>query len=200
MAQTIIALPSLPWRASAFELLRGDEGIGLIGGAEVIVVNQVALWGQEYSFAPRDEEEFRILNSRLTQLAKFGNVFEATPPAYLLSSGYAGADPVVMGVGQLGNTLTCDGVTASTLIVQEGDYIRAANQVLLQTADATSNGSSVVTFNFEPALRKAPTDDTTVELNTPKARFRFVNPRHRVSFDVMGFRTTELLAIESYEP
>jgi len=182
------------------ELLRGDGGISLIGGAEVIVVNQVALWSQEYSFAPRNAADFRILGSRLTQLAKFGNVFEASPPTYTLSSGYAGADPLVKGVGQLGNSLACDGVSNTTLIAQEGDYIQAALQLLHLTADASSDGAGNVTFNFEPSLRKAPTDDTAVEINAPVARFRFLNPRHRVSFDLSGFRTTQLIAVETYEP
>lgn len=175
-----------------------------MSGAEVIVESFEALWAISFSLAPRTESESRILGSRLMQLARLGNVFEAGPPAYALSSGYSGADPLVNGASQLGTTLVCDGVSNNTLIVQEGDYksftIGTNIKLFRFTADATSDGVGNVTFNFEPPLHDSPANNAVVEINVPVTRFRLVEALHVVSVDSAAFRTMSINAVESFTP
>lgn len=201
---TVIALPSIPWNTSFFQLVRGDIPIRLMSGAEVVVENFEALWALSFSLAPRTKSESRVLGSRLMQLARLSNVFEHGPPAYTLSSGYAGAAPLVKGTAQLGTVLEADGVTINTLIVQEGDYMSftiGSNVKLFRfTADSTSDGVGNVTFNYEPPLLDSPADNAPIEIDAPITRFRMVEATSSESVDLAAFRTMNIAAVESFTP
>lgn len=202
---SVITLPTIPWNSSVWNFVRSDIPIKLMSGAEVIVENVLGTtWELGFTLAPRNRSEARVLASRLRGLAKIGNVFESGPPDYILSSGYAGPDPQVVGGSQLGNTLDCSDVSVTTLIVQEGDYmsvlVNTVPQLLEIIADATSDGAGLVTFVFEPALRGSPLDNAVVELNNPVAQFRLVEPEHAVAVDLAAFRTMQINAVESFSP
>lgn len=75
---------------------------------------------------------------------------------------------LVQGASQSGTSLVVDGVTASTLILSEGEFFQVGDEFKRMTADATSNASGVVTLNFKPALRVSPADNATVTFTSPK--------------------------------
>lgn len=85
---------------------------------------------------------------------------------------YSGPDSgetlgAVVGAGQSGNSLDCDGFTPSITVAEQGDYIQVRNQFLRLSADAVSNISGEVTFSFTPALRVSPADNDPVDVSSP---------------------------------
>lgn len=73
----------------------------------------------------------------------------------------------VAGTGQSGISLVCDGFTPNIVVAREGDYFQVRNEFKRLTANANSNGTGVVTFNFRPALRVSPAHTDPVDLVTP---------------------------------
>jgi len=69
---------------------------------------------------------------------------------------------LVMGAGQTGNTLVCDGFPVNSTILQAGDYFGVGDFMAMLVADALTDGSGVVTLEFEPAIRVAFADNATV--------------------------------------
>jgi hypothetical protein len=76
--------------------------------------------------------------------------------------------------GATSMTITASGQSAKTLLA--GDFIGVGSgltqQVVMVTADATSNASGVITVTFEPALRNSLSAGASVVWDKPKALFR----------------------------
>lgn len=197
---TVIDLPNLPWNAATWGLERDDTVVELGNGAEVVVESPRAKWRLTLPLALVRRENFRAIEAALIRLARSSVRFQAGPPDYVLSTGYIGAQPRVAGGGQLGNTLQADGVSASTLVAQAGDYIGVNGQVLMLVADAGSNASGELAFTFEPSLREAPDNDAFIELNSPRCLFRLRNPEAFVNLNVAKLRNTTFDAIETFDP
>lgn len=81
---------------------------------------------------------------------------------------------LVQGAGQTGRSIVTDGWPNSTTVLSAGDYVTINDQLLQLTANVTSNGSGVATLNFEPPIRVAPSDNTSVEYKNPYALMYFV--------------------------
>lgn len=178
----IITVPTVNARNLEMGLLRADTPIELFGGSEVILGSTKALWFVTFPLTQQDMNDIattRSWRSALAQLAKISvNTFQIVPPDWAGNgASYSGSNPLVKGTGQLGLDLDCDGVTASTAIALEGDYIQVGTEFKVLTADANSDGMGNVTFNFEPALRAAPTDNSTVDVKDPKLTLRLLDPR-----------------------
>lgn len=109
--------------------------------------------------------DVRTMMNFLVRTGLYGR-FTMEHPDY---DGPASGEPngAVVGAGQSGKTLLCDGFTPSTLILSEGEYFQVRDEFKRVTADATSDGSGEVTFAFEPALRVSPADNDPVVLNSP---------------------------------
>ena len=197
-----IVLPTTPKFTSAtFNLLRADVPIELLSGAEVIMAFRKAVWVYSFALPAMKIADGRIWSSRLTQLSNLSNTFNATPPEYDgPGTGYSGASPLVMGAGQLGRSLACDGVTASTAILLEGDYFSVNGELKKLTANATSDGSGNVTFAFEPALRKSPANNAAVNIATPSAVFRLAAPEASWDVNAMVVFGLSVAAVESFGP
>lgn len=77
-------------------------------------------------------------------------------------------------MGATSMTITAAGQGSRTLLT--GDYLGVGagvtQQVVMVTADATSNGAGVITVTFEPALRNALSGGAVVTWDRPKALFR----------------------------
>lgn len=123
---------------------------------------------------------------------------KATPRG--LASG-GGGTPVVFLSGQTGRSLTTNGWTANvTNMLKAGDVFKLAghSKVYMLTADASSNGTGVMTLNFEPALRQSPADNEaltihsvpfTVMLSDPELSYETTPP----AFYALAFEVEEAL-------
>lgn len=183
----VITLPQDPirWRASSFGLLRADAVSEKLTGARQVTQYPKALWVGRIAMPPLNDDE----NARgqwraaLAQLSKLGNTFEMVPPDAPAgpATGYAGPAPVVAGADQLGLTLDVDGLTPSAAILKAGDYFHivaaGVKELKIVTGDVTADGAGDATIAFEPALRNAPADDSTVEISAPKTAFALATPQ-----------------------
>lgn len=196
-----ITLPSIGARNVQMRLVRGDQWLEFFGGAGVAIQSTKALWAMSFQLKPYRQSDARAWQAALVQLAKLGNTFQITPPAWQRGTSYAGATPLVAGASQLGLSLNCDGVTASTLIGKAGDYIEIPTtppEMKMLTADATSDGFGAVTFNFEPALRTSPPDNGSLDIVTPIVVMRLVDPEAVWNIDLDDFYGMTINAIESF--
>lgn len=172
--------------------------IDRLGGRQV-VASAGSLWYIKINFPIMEEEEIRSWRAFLMAQAGGIHNFLFGPPGYVGPSVYSGPQPLVMGAGQTGVTLVCDGVTPSTTILKNGEYFSLPNNELkVQTGgDAVSNVSGQVTFTFEPMIRTSPADNAAIEIDAPKAKFALVDPRVGFNYDIPSLINPKpLIAIE----
>ncbi len=86
-----------------------------------------------------------------------------------------GNSATVNGAGQTGNSIDLDAADLSvTNWIRAGDYIslpvNGERELKMCTADADSDGSGLVTVEFEPALRDAATDGNLVRTAASSAK------------------------------
>ncbi len=197
---TVIAIPTVEAVSVEPQLIRGDVALEKMGGSVVIVAPPYAVWTISIPLGTQKLVNARAWFAALVQLSKLSNTFKLMPPGYPgTGTSYSGANPLVMGAGQLGLTLAADGLTPSTAIALAGDFLEVNGEFKVLTANATSNGSGQVTFAFEPALRAAPADNAAIDVKTPKLTLRLAR-----SIATWKYRKTSLLheitleAIESF--
>lgn len=173
----LITIPSTDLLEQSWTLARGDSALETFTGSEVILEDLAAFWLTTFRPLPVQDADARAWGAALARLSRLSNTFEIAPPLYEgNTAGYAGAAPVVQGGSQLGRSLLCDGVTAGATIAHAGNYLEVNGELKRITADATANGSGVVTIEFEPALRESPADNASVDIETPKATMRLLQP------------------------
>lgn len=86
--------------------------------------------------------------------------------------GVGGNTPRVNGAGQTGASLNIDGLPASTNgIWLKGDMFSVNGELKALVAAVNSNGSGQANILFEPPLRAAPADNTTILTDKPTTRF-----------------------------
>lgn len=196
---TVITIPSIDAETLHPKLMRKDVELEYMGGDTSIVAPPYARFAMRIPLARQPLSTAEAWFAALAQLSKLSNTFKLTPPGYNgPSSGYAGADPVVDGAGQLGLSLTARSATPSTLIVKKGNYIEVNTEFKIVTADATSDVSGNVTINFEPALRSSPADGATIYLQTPRLTMRLMKPVAEWDTDSDDLHRIVLNAIEAY--
>jgi hypothetical protein len=159
---------------------------------------------------PVTSDEFREWELAQNLLSDLANVFRFVPPDYRgPSTAYIGATPLVQGGSQLGTSLVCDGVDASTAIAKAGDYAsfdvtsprgNTNAQLFKLAAAATSNGSGVVTLTFTKPIRQAPADNAVVQIFSPTAQFAFTRPLHKTASDSQDFAQFPVESIEQVYP
>lgn len=81
---------------------------------------------------------------------------------------------LVRGASQTGRNIVTDGWPNSTTVLRAGEYVTIEDQLLQLTANVTSNGSGIATLAFEPPIRSAPADNTSVEYKNPYALMYFI--------------------------
>lgn len=202
----LITIPAVPASGFNMQLMRGDIPLEFLAGGEVIVQSTKAVFACDFPLKPLKEADARLWRSVLVQLSKLGNTFKLQPPPYIGSvTGYSGPQPLVKGTGQLGLSLICDIVsTPSTLVAREGEWLEVSNgEFKCLTSDATTaaGGSpNEVTFNFEPALRNAPTDNTACDIITPQLTLRMLSPHVSWANSLGDFHGITIQAIEAFGP
>jgi len=195
-----ITIPTVQAAELTIGLIRNERALDLLGnGGEVIIAPPYARWMVRFPLAAQERADAQAWLGALVQLNKLSNVFQLTPPSYTGPvGGYAGADPLVAGASQVGTSLDCDGVTPSTLIVSAGDYMEVNDEFKMVIADATSDGAGLVTINFEPALRASPSNNATVEIQTPELNLRLREPLAVWNITPSLWYLIELDCIESF--
>lgn len=160
------------------------------------VVNPGSFWGLKFTLPIMKEEEARLWRSFMMALSG-ANEFLYGPPGYNGASVYSGPDPVVKGAGQSGVSLLCDGVTANTTILKDGEFLASANELKVQIGDAVSDALGEVTFNFEPMLRASPADNAVIEIQNPKVKFMLVDGKVGFSYSVPSIQEVKaIIAVE----
>lgn len=73
------------------------------------------------------------------------------------------------------------------------------HQLLMMTANASSNASGVATLNFEPALRFSPANGNSIILSTPSAAFAFAKPDASISYTPPRIGALSLSLVEDIQ-
>jgi hypothetical protein len=170
-----------------------------MNGAEVIIAPNIAFWSVRVPFKVLAESDAKGWTAALVQLSKLSNTFYFPIPDYDgPRNGYAGADPLVNGASQLGTTLIADGVTPSTTILLPGDYMEVNGEFKMVTNTVTSNGSGEVSINFEPALRSSPSNNATIDIQSPVITMRLAQSLVQFDVEILSLYNMALEAVETY--
>jgi len=104
--------------------------------------------------------------------------------------------------GATSMTITAAGQAAKTLLA--GDYLGVGagltQQVVMVTADATSNASGVVTVSFEPGLRNAFSAGSVVTWSKPCALFRRADSKGGWDYEPGVVKGMSLNLLEDWRP
>ncbi|GJL93417.1 hypothetical protein [Hyphococcus sp.] len=205
---TIITLPQDPirWKTSGFGIVRADAVSEKLNGARQVTQYPKALWVCRIDLPPLFDKDNarRSWRAALVQLSKLGNTCELSPPDAQMgiSTGYSGSAPSVAGADQLGLSLDMDGVTPSATIARAGEYFHivaaGVKELKMLTADLVADGSGEMTAAFEPALRNAPADDSTVEIFAPKTAFALATPEAQWQNSIDGYSSFSIEFVEAF--
>lgn len=198
----IITIPAVKASSMNLRLVRGDNTLEFFDGSVVAVQSTKAIWILSFPLVTQklSAGDTRLWWSALVQLAKPANQFKVYPPAWQQGAGYTGANPLVNGASQLGLSLICDGAATSDLVGLEGDPIAVNTEFKILTADANSDGTGAVTFNFEPALRTSPLNNAVVNVKTPEITMRLITPQANITARLPEFFDISIDAIEHFGP
>lgn len=142
------------------------------------VATVAPLWKVNLTFDMQDESAAGVYQALLMQLdgsrnqLSLYNLGRPTPRGTFVGS--AGTNSITTGVAGA-NTITLTNASYASATLKAGDYIGVGSgtttQVVMVTADATANGSGVITPTIYPALRNTVTGGTAT-LQYPRALFR----------------------------
>lgn len=139
-------------------------------GLRSTVVWPFAVWVLEGNLVDYDGANARLIRSFLVQLEGQKNTFRLPVPGHSKpTTGYSGNCLVnnVAGIAARATSMAVDGLTASTAILNEGDYFTVNDELKVATTSVASNASGQATLTFMPPLRKAIADNATVTLQNP---------------------------------
>lgn len=132
-----------------------------------------ARWRATVNFVNLSTDKAAKLRSFLAQMRGQSGRCWLSPSAERLSSGVG--DPRVNGGGQTGNAINVDGFELNTLVVAEGDYVEIDGELKIATADTLSSVLGEGVVSFEPPLVRAPTDNNSIRVISPRCRMRLMN-------------------------
>lgn len=155
-----------------WEQTRMDVEFRSMFGAQAIE-GSAPLWSTTITSSLKRPEQWQALmmqlRGRSNQVA-LPNFGRPAPKGTMRGTMTAGAATQ----GATAMTITASGQASKTLLA--GDFLGVGSgltqQVVMLTADATSNASGVIAVSFEPPLRNALTAGAAVTWDKPKALFR----------------------------
>ncbi len=165
----IITLPSTPgparlsWRLVQPDQLNRSEWTG----ARQVLASGRGWWECDYVLPPVKGDNFNPWRSFFAQMK--GRVNTCQVPVSPTAQSSLSNTVQVNGASQTGRTLATDGWPANSTPLTAGQYVTVNGELLILTADVTANGSGQATLSFEPALRRPPDDNATVEYKNPYA-------------------------------
>lgn len=210
---SVITLPAAARSACSairWEMSRSQTITYTISGVGQVTSLPDRRWNARLSVNPQFATTLMAWTLALDQLSDLTNVFALGPPHYTApASGYAGANPAVMGASQLGLSLIVDGVTPSAQILTAGDYLswdttsarsNTNRQLNRAASNVTANGSGVATIPLVYPIRQAPADNATVQIQTPTAFFTLTTPRSSIDLQPGSYSAFELEVAERIFP
>ena len=172
-------------------------------------IEEVQVYGDgpiriELTWPPLDRDEAAELIAFQLQLNAFGggHTFLAGEPAGASPRGVASGVPLVMGAGQTGNVLSTQGWAANTAnILRKFSWLQlgsgSAARLYCVIEDADSDAGGFAELSIWPALRESPPDDEPIILNSPKGKFRLVEPDIEYTIDAAMLYGVTLQGIEA---
>lgn len=193
-------MSSMSWRQKRNELItRSTFGAQTVEVAAPLWVVDIAI----DRLPDADSGEWKSLIMRLEGQVNQLEVWDKMRPApvgtmrgtmVLDSDAAQGATQLVIdgGVGEAGETL------------KQGDMLGLGSgttqQVMMVTADATANGSGVITVDIQPPLRNAFSAGASVTWDKPKALFRRTNAESGWDYSGTYASGFSLALIEDWRP
>jgi hypothetical protein len=180
---TVITFPSTLFvKSMRWERLDQDVTFSSVFGRQS-ATQMAPLWKAALTFNELDEASSGAYQSLLMKLEgskhqlALWNVGRPVPlGTYTGASGTTVISGGTVAVGA--SSLTFTNATYASCTLVEGDMVgvnqgsTSTQQVVMVTADATANGSGVITVSVKPALRNTVTNGSTVILQQPKVLFR----------------------------
>lgn len=158
-----------------------------------------AVWVCHLAWNVLTDSDAAALSAWLIQMSKAG-IRTRLPNYGYTRHGVGGGTPLVNGASQTGVALITDGWTSSTLVVKAGDLIQlATGQLVMATADGTSNGSGQLTLAIEPKLRTSPADNSALTLANPTALFMLPTKSYSGSYQPSNPHPVAAFAIDLME-
>ena len=190
-----ITIPTLLASNVTFGLSRADVATELLTGAAVFTEFTKAGWVYQAQLVIQTYDQGQAWAVALSQLSRFSNHFKAGPPAYA-GGAYTATTLQVDGAGQLGTSLNIKNGNASTTVIRAGEYFEVNGELKLAVTTCVTNGSGNGSVTFEPPLRQAPLDSASINLSTPKAKFRLTSPQASWRVEPGKFYIISLDAVE----
>ena len=198
---TTLTIPKqTDFRSSTFGLEENTETfISPISNSIQTLARTGARWYLTINYAPMKRADAQVVIAFLTKLRGRVNSLNGFDPNATSPLGdVSGSTLLVNGASQTGNSLTCDGAEASTLILKAGDYIEVNNELKMVTDDATSDASGDVTINFSPSLRSSPSDNASITTTNPSCEMKLVDDNVTWSQSVGDIYNISFSAIEVF--
>lgn len=138
-------------------------------------------WEAQYTFSKLRGDARANLIGTLAGLRAQANRLRV--PVYdNAKRGLYGGTPTVDGASQTGNSINLADLSNNiTDWIRKGDYfsidVNGEHELKMATADASSNGTGLITVSFEPRLRTSPLDNAVVYVEDdvlPKPRGIFI--------------------------
>lgn len=116
------------------------------------------------------------LQAFLLKLSNGDHNFTITDHSYTRRGSGSGT-PLVKGASQTGNSIITDGWTNSaTGVLLAGDLVQIRNQLVMCTANQDASGAGESTLAVVPAVRIAPSDNSSVVTSAPTGIFKLTTP------------------------
>lgn len=139
-------------------------------GASQTMEFQGAKWNVKLKFQNLSRDKLRRLEVTLLQLRGAANRIRI--PDHAIKRAGVGGAATVDGAGQVGRVLMIKGAPAGVEYLKTGDYFEVNGELKRVVADATTDGYGKTSLRFEPALRKAPPNNSAINADSPAAIVR----------------------------
>lgn len=190
-----VTIPDITQSGATFGLLRADVETELLTGASVFTEFTKAAWTYQIQLTILTEQQGREWSAALSRLSRFANHFLAGPPAYD-GAAYTATTLQVNGASQLGTALDIKNGSVSTTVLRAGEYFSVNGELKIVVEDAVTDGSGLATVQFEPPLRASPANSANLNLATPTAKFRLVEPQTQWKIEPGKFYLITIDAVE----
>jgi hypothetical protein len=181
-----------------WEQARLDMNFTSIFGAQAVEVGS-PLWSTTITSSLKRPELWQAVMMKLrgrTNQLELWNFGRPIPKGTMRGAMTASA----ASMGATAMTISAAGQASKTLLT--GDYLGVGSgvtqQVVMLIADATSNGSGVITVIFEPALRNAVSGGAVVTWDRPKALFRRADPKVGWDYEPGVVKEMSMILLEDW--
>ncbi len=173
---TTRTFPSIRVRESSWEMVANSRSFtSPFTGAIQVAQRGGNRWRVTLTMNALNKGERATMQAFVSRVLAEADNFTLPPSAYT-QRGAGGGTPLVAGASQTGYSLNIDGAPASvTGWLKAGDFFEVDNQLKMVTEDVDTSGTGTATINFAPELRRSPSDNDPLDIDTPEGVFRFAS-------------------------